>query len=968
MMKQKIIILIAAILVMTAYLTEESAYSQTVAEDLVTAQNQLIAGRSYVINFPEGVTRKELRERYLGDTSGYSSYTEKYLNLKNAIDIALDIRVNRTGEATFQQLETAQLIAWEALEAMIQGQLTAGNANLLNGLRVAFPNATGPDKPAGEENVPVGCPVNDYGNEYNGAYVKDLAYARLHFLRGIVSALDYMANDLDGEIRTTDMTQQGDQFPQYTVFNTTKLPDSNFDGQGEQDIQTIAYLLGNILDRYGKANIGMGDRLWRAAYFDRERGPGGSRSAERQQMLDKAMIELQQSIHSQFMASIPMAAILSDDYCGTVNEYQLCRLDQLRVSAATASDFIDRIRRGEIPKLDSMALNSSTADITNLMNYITIIKNLAATKYNTAEQAIWKTRDSETAMINDAQSLKFQYSNQLYYATYIDPDYPPFNGLVNEAQRQMYRDEVKEKVELMLEEGIGSVLLTEGSEIGQVVLQLLKAKADTESIKSRLDSIPQQIRIEEDRVGAVNGITLGTTNQITAYQLGMGIANLYSVNTSMGFSCSYPSGCGASFSVSKTFNPGAILSAVFQSQITRAQAIERVDINNANAAAAIRNLLLQQHQYSLDYEAAIIQMQLTSANVNATINRIYRLIEDHIYYQDSNAEKWYYDPALIFEREYAELDYDTALNEYKRELYNLSQKLAVRWGEPYENPFLKLDGVPQTLGGGLYDPFTQIESLFNIYKASEGDNYLAALQAWDLVLRSHRTGGQSNVTNIISLRKDILGYSELVWNESLSRYEVDSTQIEPMVRRFKAYLLQRLLPEDSPFWLRLEFPITYNQRSKSYAGEQIPNVITNFRTDWNVRITEVSARIIGNNVAQTPTNTYRIQLYQYGKLEIPKYHPRQTSVYPNFQTFQLPLYYVDPEDASTSPFIFDLQAGINGFDGQPNTEIAVVEPTPFCDNYILLIPRDGQQNLNVQNIEDIEITIKWRSGKPPNFF
>src|SRR5207247_3322070 len=102
------------------------------------------------------------------------------------------------------------------------------------------------------------------------------------------------------------------QAPTYTVFNNTNtLPYSTFADTNfltvPQPTQTAAYLYGNILNRYGIANVSMADHLWRAAYF----GTGGA--SAREGMLNKATAELRRTIDAQCLASFPRAATLKAD-------------------------------------------------------------------------------------------------------------------------------------------------------------------------------------------------------------------------------------------------------------------------------------------------------------------------------------------------------------------------------------------------------------------------------------------------------------------------------------------------------------------------------------------------------------------------------------------------------------------------------------------------------------------------------
>lgn len=948
----------------------------SIQADLGAAKTNLFSGRSYLAGFPGSKTRNQVRAFYLqvsADTNGTPYGPGKYGILQQAADQA--VSVHNADAASLDERESAQRIAWEAEEALLQGQLIAGNANLLKGLRVAFPNAVGDgEKPGGENTIPKGSPAPanpanaDADGGYKGSRINDLCYARLHFMRGVLSGLDFAANDATGEIRASDPLNN--PFIQYTRFSTPEMPDGNFPTNSQS--QTMGYLLGNTLDRYGKSVTGIGDRLWRAAYFDRNRAPGGSRASERQEMLDAAMRELQKGAHAQYLASLPLAASLGDGDSSLIDEFQLCRVDQSRVSIANSAVFIDRIRRGELPKLDSFSLNASTTEINQKIGFIkNTLKVNAASKYATAENAIWKLKQGETEMIAAAQQLRVQYSDALDAATRIPPGGEgdsPYFGLTTKQGRENYRTDLYTRIETALNSPSTSVLLTDGSELGQSVLQLQRAFADIASARNRVDSIPQQIRIEEERVGAVNGVVLDIQDQISSYQLAIGMANAYSVTTSATAGYDFTKGSWfASASVALNYNPGAITSAKFQSEIGRAQAIQQVQINNLNAEATIRNLLLQQNQFVLDLKAAAIQGQLAVAKVNETLSRIDRLVENHIYYQDSNTNKWWSDAALVFEQEQSETDYENALSEYRNELYVLSQMLAARWAEPYENPYLNQSGVGVTLGSSLYDDFTQPESIFNAVKASEADNFLAALQAWDLVLRnSARLGGDTaGLQSKISLRKDVFGFSEVYYDTNTYQFVLDQSARTNNIRLFRALLLRNALPSSSPFWLRLEFPCVFNQRlrSEEVLGVGQPLLLPISQNDWNIRITTMTARLVGQNVAQSFNGLYRIELYQYGKIEFPKYFPRNT-LNKNLLSFNLPLYYTDPGEGSTFAQKFSLFASLGGQTPQ-TLDVNDIEPTPFCNRYLLLIERSANTSpINLQNVEDIEFTFNMRAGRP----
>ena len=110
-----------------------------VQADLNAAKNDLFTGRVYLVDFPGSKTRNQVRNAYLNvQPDGTPLGSGKFGLLQSATDTAVRIRNDPLNAAavTAAELELAQRIAWEAQEALLQGQVIAGNANLLKGLRV----------------------------------------------------------------------------------------------------------------------------------------------------------------------------------------------------------------------------------------------------------------------------------------------------------------------------------------------------------------------------------------------------------------------------------------------------------------------------------------------------------------------------------------------------------------------------------------------------------------------------------------------------------------------------------------------------------------------------------------------------------------------------------------------------------------------------------------------------------------
>ena len=85
------------------------------------------------------------------------------------------------------------------------------------------------------------------------------------------------------------------------------------------------------MERLGLSAVAYAEQIWRSAYS----GPGAGAKRpepEKKEMLDRATTVLQDTIHAQFLASLPLAAQLSDGSDGSVNEFQQAKIDQTRVS------------------------------------------------------------------------------------------------------------------------------------------------------------------------------------------------------------------------------------------------------------------------------------------------------------------------------------------------------------------------------------------------------------------------------------------------------------------------------------------------------------------------------------------------------------------------------------------------------------------------------------------------------------
>ena len=108
-----------------------------------------------------------------------------------------------------------------------------------------------------------------------------------------------------------------------------RFDDPNFGGPAVVDrepSQSVAYLYGSAMERLGLAAVSYADQLWRSAYAGPDAGAKRP-EPEKNQMLQRATDVLKESIHAEFLASLPLAAQLSDGANGSVNEFQQSKID-----------------------------------------------------------------------------------------------------------------------------------------------------------------------------------------------------------------------------------------------------------------------------------------------------------------------------------------------------------------------------------------------------------------------------------------------------------------------------------------------------------------------------------------------------------------------------------------------------------------------------------------------------------------
>jgi hypothetical protein len=958
----------------------------TVAHDLDDAFSSLVEGRSYLKDYPRTKTRNRLVDDFLGE-QGESSNRPALID---AITRAIAIRHGELPEpdsfpadATPRSVQ-AKVIAWEALESLLTGYQYAGNRDLLDATRISYPGSnTGNDT----RELPIEEP-----DLYPGTSQKQLAYARLYFLQGIKDVLAFIAEDTTGQLRAGSSIYP--TLPHYVAFDDEQsqiLPfprfdDPNFGGPAELDreaSQSVAYLYGSAMERFGMSAVAYADQLWRSAYT----GPGaGVRrpETEKNQMLARAADVLKDNVHAQFLAALPLAAQLSDGADGTLDEYQQAKLDQSRVSVISALRLRELIMAGEKPTQTAIVSAWDSLSIEQQISRVRDAEDAARLKWGgdasppvdgSVAFELQRTELAQSLNADREITLRNSLESQLVDITGIDP--AQFGGLRTEQQRKAYLAAVEGLYDALLDaQDPNAPLLRNGSAMSIQALRLIQAMREAVAARARVDAFAQRMRVELDRNGEVNATLLINGVFFAAVEMALAAANAAPQVTI----CT----CGMASGVSVTQNPGAIPAGVQEALKVFRLVTETITINSINSTAIIRNLLIDQ-QVAIE-EIPVIQLNATiaGAELRSLMAKTKRLVEDHVFLQGITDTLWYRDPNLAFKLEKAEEEYQGLMQEYRIELFKLARMLEAAWTERFQNPVRQSNGSTiEPLNNGTFDEFTEAESVFGVVNHVRGRAFMNALKAWDIKLREPQYRGPHNATlwdansfsgQPISLRRDILKLIDYRYDFEGNRYEVDAALTRQSIQQFRAILLDLASRDpansDGLRRLRVDFPLTYNQ-ARVILGQQAPVPIVQqnrpggtFDQFWNHRVKEIGVKIVGKNVFAAG-NTVPVSFELYGNVDRIGFFPDSLATFSRaISTFQVPLYQRDPDQRLVGEPFLGSAVGLPAAIGSTQVPMNPVAGWPlFCDNVVL---RFGSQNtLRIENIDDIELHIRMEVGSPP---
>lgn len=975
---------------------------------LEAAFDNLVEGRDFKVGYPEKISRRQYVNAF---TRQQDASNPTFDQLRLSISQALKVR--NDPQSTKVQLGRAQQIAFEALEALIEGASFAGNFDLLQAARVAYPG-TGAVRDLRPS--PAGTPVDEDGVPYAGASTKQLTYSRLYFMAAIREALAFVASDREGVLRASHRSEAipYEFTPFYVQFNRDDTYDDNhlkgwldpsFSSepdpdeaekgnavvQNPQDSLSAAFLYGSALERMGFAVNEMGNQLWKAA-FQR----GETKVTEQGSMLRETADSLRKNIHSIFLSTLPMAAQMDDGEKGW-NSYQEAKLDKASVSVSGAIFLRRQILSGEKPDLETLV---SAWDPEALDDQIRLVDALygevlalygsddgGAGSIDSVVEARRRDDEKDFLSVDFNNSLRQNFESRLLLLTGIDPSGPPYNGIREKKLRELYIKDFEDKFNDYFDSNDPNnpELVADGSDIAAATLQFLLAKFQLERVVNQIALIPQRIHVEEDRNNEVNQVVRTTSEDLGSIDRAVAFASVLSYSISFGST-------GTSHSVG--FNPGALAQALTAKQRAKLNADSQLGVDGANSKATVQNFLIEQE--SLRGEIPLAELNITQAanSLNRLYAEVLRMVEDHSFFNHSQDDLWYRDPSLANKFEKVEDEYQDKLGVLRGEVYRFCRMLEAAWNEDYSNPVVANATASDVTTLAGFEPFVAAESVFAARNHVEVSSFFRALVAWDTALRRNTPRGSYSPQTIpvnaqtegpVSMRQDVFGLTD--YKLIGSSYRLDSELRQRNLNEFRAKLRNAFDQDPAnardAFRLKLEFPFLYDQ-VRLVEGRATPRPLvrqdkasaTQFDGFWNHRLKRIAVRVRGTNVFGSEAAAPNVNFEYYGNVQRISYLVDSVYRASRLTTqFPIPHYQksIDNRVGDSNRF-FGTGAGNNpkvlvakvGSRQVTEADYSTLTGWPlFCDNIVLVVQLSGIGLINIENIEDIELFMEMEVGPPP---
>ena len=984
-------------------------------------ERKLLEARDYLGSYPAGNNDPNpVRRRFLGidNRDRLVSTPNPGHTLGSVVDEL--VRLSRRATLPGDRRRIDELLN-QATQLSLQGWIISGNISLMEGLRVSYPIATGEQARPQRNPIPYGSLENELGF----LSIKDAMRATLFYDEGVRVLLASLRREpkdgrapviVDVDTRPIPAGKrdlagvfENHLFPQYTWYVDDGAPGSPSDDR-IIPIQTQGVQMGNLLQKQGQATQSIGHRLWTAAYFSLE---ARRNAGTRRKLLDAAVTELHAGANTQFLSSIALAATVGDKTDATAEPpYQIAQLHHARTNVNQARDTIGRIRANNKPTLPIDEIMASDAHVNTLLLAIDDATGApgsiarAQKSYDNARDALFRVHQTKEKVVQDERTRQMAFLHRLEELTgepIIESnrdDITP-ETLRTPAGQARYLERVATRVNALMASSKPDFGQTD-NQLDNAVKQVIFHRQEVLNKKSVLDSYPQRIKTVEDTLDKNISAIRGAEAKITAAQIAMGIANSVSITMSASNSLSIgTSGVNETFTagISVNYNPGALMVASLQNDITRASNLKETQFLQNHVGAQVRNLLLDQDQAHGQLKSQVILLRHAEDTVNKMLGDARQILARLRAFDDDVSGLWYNDPIWNIELTGAEEQANRDMASLVANLYKLGRMLEIRWVEPFSNPISVTNGEPVPLGPG-YDHFQNLEAVFTLPLVNVRDNpdlksppeqardFLGAMRSWDGELRKHRNFEGDLPRIRISLRQDVFGLADVKtvdgWTRPLDMRPTDNPDYEEdhdarlrNIQRFQNILLNHGLYKTAespkPTGFVIGFPLRYYDNG--FTRGKLGNTrLFGDVNAWNYRLKKVRVRfvpLLGRNVLP-PSRTVSIYIAQAGVIENIDFFERGrgSSDGRRLRTYNLDNYVrYDTSDLGNSGDSAYLLFSFAKQDGYPDekdlpraSNMAGRFWSPFASRWLLQF--NPTNDFEIENIDDIWIEMTLTTGQP----
>lgn len=799
----------------------------------------------------------------------------------------------------------------EALNEYMAGQLLIGNDFLIKGLRVRFPS------------------TGDPGDQDHLTLLK---WSADEFQEAINQTIEALRTKPESMRAGSNVIPQ---FPFY-VENTV----ITYGTQGET-VENELYRFTDLVERAGMANNSKGKRMY---FFDNVKdvdnfpygnfpsledldlnGNGIQDEAGR----NAAASQFKQSAHATYLHTAVLASIQTEEDFDQNNGYQLKRqiLDAQRV--------FDDILAGFNP-LQLLGDFVPHQPVENFLNLARTVVEDARQAEREAKNATRQYDQDETVLRQTLESQQLNYLNRIEELT----------GLTVQGNYNLQQVEDRERLFLNAQENV----ISGNGQMGLQILAIEDANIGAQQTYETLQQIPEKIRIEESRNEQI--ASLITSNGYEFSALSVSETMLSSVNVSFSQSTSFsvgPTGPSSSISFSNnvSINPLAPLLAMVRGKRDILSAIQQSEIRNIDSAATIMQLLLEQAQAQIAVERAGKILEQENARLHALWAELQRTVRNYVAAREDMTSAYFTNPAYRLDcdhlMEAAEITFESAMVES----YYAAKALEYLWSEKFNNPVNRLvGGLPEPLAP-TYNPYVRAESIFSVkfaeIKSPNLDQYLDALQAWDVKMRGGlRVPEGQNSSETISIRKDVLGY--------------DSMDKEYNLLLFKDFIAKHrvngLNPDNPDLIFEFALEIGDEKLFPDHPNLKVEKIQINL-------VSSPERSIAGSGTTSDPAKVDLIMLDEANVRTFFAEYPTDDDIL----TYDLE----QGRNLEKSPFYATVDATIDGWsDPLPYDNIQLANHSPAVTRWTLRMKmnRGNNQYLSLEHLNDVEITIFYHFGKP----